>query len=115
LLNITGGSNLSLYEVNEAAEIVQEASDSEANIIFGAVIDEALKDEIRITVIATGFDVPEDTEGYLLKPNKTAEVKKEVKKDKVETENVELECGEETVPANEPGEFDIPTFLRKKR
>jgi cell division protein FtsZ len=115
LLNITGGSNLSLYEVNEAAEIVQEASDSEANIIFGAVIDEALKDEIRITVIATGFDLPENTNGYSLKPNKTVEVKKEVKEEKVETENGELECGEETVPANEPGEFDIPTFLRKKR
>ncbi len=56
LLNITGGGDLSLFEVNEAAEIISQAADPEANIIFGAVIDENLKDEIRVTVIATGFD-----------------------------------------------------------
>lgn len=56
LLNITGGSNLSLYEVNEAADIVANAADPEVNFIFGAVIDEDLKDEIRVTVIATGFE-----------------------------------------------------------
>lgn len=56
LLNITGGSDFSLIEMNEAAEIVQQAADPDANIIVGAVIDENLKDEIRITVIATGFE-----------------------------------------------------------
>lgn len=56
LLNITGGRELGLFEVNEAAEIVQGAADGSANIIFGAVIDEALGDEVRVTVIATGFD-----------------------------------------------------------
>jgi cell division protein FtsZ len=56
LLNITGGSDLGLFEVNEAAEIIQSASDMNSNIIFGAVIDEGLADEIRVTVIATGFD-----------------------------------------------------------
>lgn len=56
LLNITGGSDLGLFEVNEAAEIIAEAADPEANIIFGAVIDESLDEEIRITVIATGFE-----------------------------------------------------------
>ncbi|MGX6447373.1 cell division protein FtsZ [Patulibacter sp. S7RM1-6] len=56
LLNITGGAELGLFEVNEAAEIVQQAADGDANIIFGAVIDEAIGDEIRVTVIATGFD-----------------------------------------------------------
>lgn len=55
LLNITGGPNLTLLEVNEASEIVGEAADQEANIIFGAVIDENMKDDIRVTVIATGF------------------------------------------------------------
>jgi len=55
LLNISGGSDLGLLEVNEAAEIISQAADPEANIIFGAVIDESLKDEIRVTVIATGF------------------------------------------------------------
>jgi len=56
LLNITGGANLGLLEVNEAAELISSYADPEANIIFGAVIDENLQDEIRITVIATGFD-----------------------------------------------------------
>lgn len=56
LLNITGSSNLGLFEVNEAAEIVSKAADPEAHIIFGAVIDEQLEDEIRVTVIATGFE-----------------------------------------------------------
>jgi len=56
IMNITGGSNLSLYEVNEAAEIVMAASDPEVNMIFGASIDESLKDEIKVTVIATGFE-----------------------------------------------------------
>ncbi len=56
LLNITGGSDLGIFEVNEAAELVFQSADPDANIIFGAVIDEALKEEIRITVIATGFD-----------------------------------------------------------
>src|SRR3954447_2151868 len=56
LLNITGGGDLGLFEVNEAAEIIGSASDSDANIIFGAVIDEALGDQERGTVIATGLD-----------------------------------------------------------
>jgi cell division protein FtsZ len=56
LLNITGGKELGLFEVNDAAEIIQNAADPNANIIFGAVIDEAMGDEVRVTVIGTGFD-----------------------------------------------------------
>ena len=56
LINVTGGKNLGLLEINEAAELVQKSVDPEANIIFGAVIDEKLTDEIIITVIATGFN-----------------------------------------------------------
>src|SRR5213595_2857108 len=56
LLNITGGGDLGLFEVNEAAEIIQSAAASDSNIIFGAVIDEDQEDELRVTVIATGFD-----------------------------------------------------------
>jgi len=55
LLNITGSSSLGLFEVNEAAELIAAAADPDANIIFGAVIDESLKEELRVTVIATGF------------------------------------------------------------
>ena len=56
LLNITGGPDMSLYEVNEASSLIQEEADDDANIIFGTVIDQNMHDEIRITVIATGFD-----------------------------------------------------------
>jgi cell division protein FtsZ len=63
LLNITGGRELGLFEVNEAAEIIQEAADKDANIIFGAVIDESLGDEVRVTVIGTGFDHRPDRGG----------------------------------------------------
>jgi cell division protein FtsZ len=55
LINVTGGSDMSLYEVNEAASLIQEEAHEDANIIFGAVIDEKINDEIRVTVIATGF------------------------------------------------------------
>jgi len=56
LINITGGNDLLLHEVSEAAGIIYEAADSEANIIFGAVRDERIENEVKITVIATGFD-----------------------------------------------------------
>src|ERR1035437_78511 len=62
LLNITGGADLGLFEVNEAAEIISSAADADCNIIFGAVVDPALGDEVRVTVIATGFDGPPATE-----------------------------------------------------
>ena len=60
LINITGGADLTIHEVNEAATLIQEEADDEANIIFGAVIDESLHDQIRITVIATGFGEPRE-------------------------------------------------------
>ncbi len=99
LLNITGGSNLGLFEVNEAAEIVSQAADPDANIIFGAVIDESLKDELRITVIATGFDSnhkPAPIPKKEIKVNADEEVKAEEKENEAEV-------------------LDIPTFLRRKR
>ena len=56
LFNVTGGSDLGLFEVNEAAEVIKEAADPEANIIFGTVIDDRMRDEVKVIVIATGFD-----------------------------------------------------------
>lgn len=117
LLNITGGPSLGLYEINEAAAIVQEAADLEANIIFGAVIDESLKDEIRITVIATGFEEPEHLTvapaavvqaQAPVQATAAAPVTEEVSAVTEEAPNESLEQAEQT-------EYDIPTFLRKKR
>ena len=105
LLNITGGTNLGLFEVNEAAELVVEAADQDANIIFGSVINEELKDEIRITVIATGFekDVVQmvDADGQnMFARSDTREVAVAAERD---GENVGS------------GELDIPIFLRRKK
>ena len=63
LINVTGGPDMTLFEVHEAASIIQEAADEEANIIFGTVIDPKMKDEVKVTVIATGFDAA--TKGLL--------------------------------------------------
>jgi cell division protein FtsZ len=60
LFNIKGGNDLSLFEVNEAAEVIRAAAHPESNIIFGAVVDPNIKEEIHLTVIATGFDRQED-------------------------------------------------------
>ena len=56
LLNITGPEDLGLFEVNEAAQLVQAEADDNANIIFGSVVDQSMRDEVRVTVIATGFE-----------------------------------------------------------
>ncbi len=61
LLSIQGGSNLGIFEINDAAQLVKEAAHPEANIIFGTVIDDTLGDEVRVTVIAAGFDNGEPT------------------------------------------------------
>lgn len=71
LINITGGPDLTLHEVNEASSLIQQAAHEDANIIFGSVIDPNLSDEVRITVIATGFDRAAKTE-MLVEPARTA-------------------------------------------
>lgn len=88
LFNITGGANLGLLEVNEAAELISSAADPEANIIFGAVIDEKLQDDIRITVIATGFE-------------------------KIKEKSLGMEEFEVGPFVDE--DLDIPTFLRRNK
>ncbi|UOE92921.1 cell division protein FtsZ [Alkalihalobacillus sp. LMS39] len=115
LMNITGGTNLSLYEVHEAAEIVSAASDPEVNMIFGSVINENLKDEIVVTVIATGFEEldtsnPVQPQRQVQKVN-TQQVQKE--------EKVSQEPRFQSSPQQSSGEqmdtLDIPTFLRNRR
>jgi cell division protein FtsZ len=68
LINVTGGRDLTLHEVNEAATLIQEEADQDANIIFGAVIDESIEEDIHITVIATGFGEPEPVVQPVTKP-----------------------------------------------
>ena len=79
LLNISGGSDLGLFEINEAAQLVADAAHPEANIIFGAVIDDALGDEVRVTVIAAGFDAGAPTPVRRIETRRPAAVEEEPK------------------------------------
>lgn len=107
LLNITGGSDLTLFEVTEAADQVKEAADPDANIIFGAVIDESLGEDVRITVIATGFEGQED-----IKVDDTE--KDEVAVDKAEdTKSKSQQKSTETPMTSD--DLDIPPFFRNQR
>ncbi len=98
ILNITGSENMSMMEVTEAADLVYNAADSDANVILGAGIDESLGDEIRVTVIATGFD----TSGGIKKPSFLNPTSKQAE--------------EAEVPTFTPPKFpdiEVPSFLRK--
>ncbi len=97
LLNISGGSDLGLFEVNEAAEIVANSAHPEANIIFGAVIDDSLEDETRVTVIATGFDHRKKQQEKMDLTTGTTDVN-------IETDPV-FQTGEE---------YEVPSFLKKR-
>ncbi|HEY7220961.1 MAG TPA: cell division protein FtsZ [Candidatus Binatia bacterium] len=141
LINITGGPDLCLHEVNEAASMIQEEAHDDANIIFGAVIDESLTDEIRITVIATGFGEVKEEQKPALAPlpsvasltNSAQKSRKVVhlgtivddldtptwqrkKSGSDEMETVTLNKTNFEVHANqeEDDKYDIPTFLRRQ-
>lgn len=114
LMNISGGSNLSLYEVQEAADIVASATDQEVNMIFGSVINEDLKDEIIVTVIATGFDEA------VAQSKKTRPALGQVKQPVNQpSQNTREHRREEAEPIRTGGQsvedtLDIPTFLRNR-
>ena len=111
LINVTGGEDLTLAEFNEACQIVQQAADDDANIIFGLVQDGGMKDQVKVSVIATGFDAPVAARRATDKP----------------AERTRLPLAEEAIPedsgygvnlvqARSPKDdiFDIPTFLRRQ-
>lgn len=118
LMNITGGTNLSLYEVNEAADIVASSSDQEVNMIFGAVIDDKLDDEIVVTVIATGFDAARQTQNPNRVQGTPAKRPSVSGNQKYSSNSVqEKEEKEEPRPVHQSyneNDLDIPTFLRNR-
>ncbi|HKR01962.1 MAG TPA: cell division protein FtsZ [Pyrinomonadaceae bacterium] len=108
LINITGGPDLTLYEVNEASSIIREAADDDANIIFGAVIDETMRDEMKITVIATGFDKEMVDTGT----NAASAGAPSTPPRYTRTPGDDLQ--RPTVNPTRPDDLDVPTFIRKK-
>lgn len=121
IMNITGGHNLSLYEVQEAAEIVASASHEELNMIFGSVINENLKEEIIVTVIATGFTEQEapllQTSSQLSKEEMSIPYKKEQRILRDWNNSVEPEPVQDYSRHSEQPEesMDIPDFLSKRK
>jgi cell division protein FtsZ len=109
LVNITGGNNLTLHEVNEATSIIQKAAHPDANIIFGAVIDERMQDEMKITVIATGFDHAARAVEQL--PATTVTASNVVS---VSSFGRVAPTSERASPAAEVDTLDTPTLLRRK-
>ena len=107
LLNMTGGSDLGLFEVNEAAEIIQAAADRDSNIIFGAVIDEALADEVRVTVIATGFD-----KGGLRAPLYRSDQTPPREPDRGRRRDISMDDRQRSSLEIPDDDIDIPSFLK---
>lgn len=94
LFNVTGGSNLSLHEVNEAASIIKQTAHPDVNLIFGAVVDEDMEDELRVTVIATGFD----------QRRPRPQTRKEAAEESMEF----------PTPSFDKDDVEIPAFLRRR-
>jgi len=121
LFNIAGGADLTMFEVDEAAKIISSAADADANIIFGAVVKEDLVDQVRITVIATGFDqtrsrIAQMTKGPI--PPLQGVISEKPKMEEMasrEDDKEEQEINEDNGQSDDPfGEkFEIPAFLRK--
>ncbi len=128
LMNITGGSNLSLFEVQEAADIVATASDQEVNMIFGSVINENLKDEIVVTVIATGFNESEAPLRPATRPSfGQSQPRQQQQQQQQQQAPAQQPSARREVKREEPTELptrnsnhqveealDIPTFLRNR-
>ncbi len=116
LLNITGSSKLTLYEVHEASSIVQKAAAENANIIFGAVHDESMKDSVKVTVIATG--IKSDKIG-LARPAISAthrSVQQSLKSVVLKKEKLPIETGPKDVTTDIPADdLDVPTFMRRPK
>ncbi len=118
LFNVTGGSNMSLYEVNQAAAIIRETAHPDANLIFGAVIDEAMGDEMRITVVATGFE--RSPARRQMVPQQTPDRARTQSTSRTESQSMGKPDGEpvrehqRVQPKFTPSSLDIPAFLRRR-
>jgi len=121
LINISGGTDMGLFEVNEAAETISKAAHPEANIIFGAVIDESLSEQLRVTVIATGFEsrrrLQEKLDFLTTTPDEISESTDEGPAQKVNKEAAIFDTGpilkKEKIPELDAEDLDVPTFLKK--
>ena len=103
IINVTGGSNLTLFEVEEAAEVIRSAANTDINTIFGAVINENLNDEVIVTVIATGFEKPSEPLYHSFNTTRRDELSRET-----------LDSSNDTTDSSD-SDLDIPPFLRNRQ
>lgn len=118
LFNVTGGPDLGMYEIDEAAKAITEAADADANIIFGAIIDEAMQGEVKITVIATGFEseqVRNNKKNYLISESAPKDIPDSqiLRKEREQLSNT---TSDEPKAENEDDEdeLEVPAFIRRK-
>ena len=110
LFNVTGGNDLSMFEVDEAARIITEASDPDATIIFGAVVNDSYTGEIKVTVIATGFDeVKRERPSFFQREHSSLS-----SSSSNNSSSSNSGSGSMSSPRSVESELDIPAFIRKK-
>ncbi len=121
LFNVKGGYDLSLYEVNQAAELIHQTASDDANIIFGAVLDESMEDQIQITVIATGFALDDNAKMRVQLPEQI--MRQEEAKARTKQPSVLKQQPQSQAQAQQPkpqqrtfdnSDIDIPAFLRRR-
>ena len=115
LFNITGGPDLGMYEIDEAAKAITEAADADANIIFGAIIDEAMQGEVKITVIATGFESDQNKfpkKSYMISETPSKEIPPSQIVRRIERDDA---LPPKSEPENDDeDELEVPAFIRRK-
>lgn len=119
LFNITGGPDLGMYEIDEAAKAITEAADVDANIIFGAIIDEAMQGEVKITVIATGFESDQNKfqkKNYIIPESAPKEIpSSQIIRRPERLEEIEKpELTPESPDSDDEDELEVPAFIRRK-
>lgn len=122
LINITGSSNLTLHEVNDASVLIQQAAHEDANIIFGAVIDDSMKDSVTVTVIATGFGkdaqqvqrIQQPVQPIIVKPEENDVITNLKDKKKISAVDFRKRMKDIGLEPYEEDEYDIPTFIRRQ-
>lgn len=115
LFNVTGGSDLSLYEINQAAAIIRETAHPDVNMIFGAVIDDSMQDEVRITVIATGFEHGAPMMRQMSRAEGRLPQREPVRQPVSRPTTPPVREERQERPSFQVNDLDVPAFLRKKK
>jgi cell division protein FtsZ len=119
LFNVTGGADLSLFEINQAAAVIRETTHPDVNMIFGAVIDESMGNEVRITVIATGFEHNSPMMRQMTRAERRPHPKENLVREPAKSTSTTPPAKRPARPTSQPAfrvnDLDVPAFLRKRK